>query len=284
MSVRQLDAWSGESCDILIALHAKKSARSVLAFAKSHPTRPVIVVLTGTDVYRDLAASRRAQRALDVAAAIVVLQPAAKRLLKQSWRKKTTIAIQSAIANPASRKPHADLRAVVLGHLRSEKDPLRAAYALRFIPRDLSISVTQAGAALAPHFEITARRIAERDTRYRYLGEVSHARAASLLARSDLLVVSSRMEGGANVVSEAIAAGVPVLASRISGNVGLLGSKYPAYFDVGDTLALARLLERCMLPAYLRDLRRRVKALQPLVRPVREQRIIQMLVRRLLRY
>src|SRR5262249_6268440 len=37
---------------------------------------------------------------------------------------------------------------------------------------------------------------------------------------------------------------VPVLASRISGSVGLLGAKYPGYFPVGDTRALAGLLRQ----------------------------------------
>ena len=58
------------------------------------------------------------------------------------------------------------------------------------------------------------------------------------------MVLSSRSEGGANVISEAIVAGVPILASRMDGNVGLLGADYPGYFPVGDTQALARLLWR----------------------------------------
>lgn len=284
MRVQLLDAWKGEACDLLIALHAKKSAASALAFARVHPERPLIVVLTGTDLYRDLARSQRAQRALDLASAIVVLQSDALRLLKASWRKKATVAIQSAVAEKAPRRRHTGLRAVVLGHLRTEKDPLRAGYALQYIPRDLRITVIQAGAALSDRFAVSARRIEERDRRYQYVGEVSHARAATLLSQSDVLVISSRMEGGANVVCEAIANGVPVIASRISGNIGLLGPDYPAYFTVANAHELACLLERCLQSEFLRDLRRRVQALQPLVRPEREQRIIQALVKRLLRY
>lgn len=56
------------------------------------------------------------------------------------------------------------------------------------------------------------------------------------------MVISSRLEGGANTVSEAVACGVPVLASRVDGNVGLLGENYPGYFPYGDTVALANLL------------------------------------------
>ena len=53
------------------------------------------------------------------------------------------------------------------------------------------------------------------------------------------------MEGGANVICEAARIGVPVLASRVPGNLGMLGRDYPGYFSLGDDAALARLLERC---------------------------------------
>ncbi len=214
----------------------------------------------------------------------MVLQPDALRYLRLSWRRKATAIIQSAIVPRVAKRAHSDLRIVVLGHLRAEKDPLRVARSLRFVPRDIRISMKQAGAALQQRYESSARALQERDSRYRYLGEVSHARAARILASADALVIASRMEGGANVVSEAIAAGVPVLASHISGNIGLLGAKYPAYFPVADSRACARLIARCATDrAFLRDLRRRMKALQPFVRPRRERIALQRLVHRLLR-
>ena len=79
---------------------------------------------------------------------------------------------------------------------------------------------------------------------YRWLGELSREKALRLLSRCRLLALTSEQEGGANVVSEALAASVPVLSSRIAGSVGLLGEDYPGYFPVGDTEALARLLGR----------------------------------------
>jgi glycosyltransferase involved in cell wall biosynthesis len=80
--------------------------------------------------------------------------------------------------------------------------------------------------------------------RYRWLGELPRWKALQRLARSRLTIVSSRLEGGPNVVSEALVAGVPVLSSRISGVIGMLGADYPGYFPVGDTQALAELLVR----------------------------------------
>jgi glycosyltransferase involved in cell wall biosynthesis len=52
------------------------------------------------------------------------------------------------------------------------------------------------------------------------------------------------MEGGAHVIMEAICSGVPVLASRIAGNIGMLGEDYAGFFTVGDAVELASLLER----------------------------------------
>ena len=89
------------------------------------------------------------------------------------------------------------------------------------------------------------------------------------------MVISSRMEGGANVVSEAIRIGVPVLASRIPGNVGLLGADYPGYFALENERALAALMRRVAGDAgFYRELKRRVAALRPGVAPENETRML----------
>ena len=104
--------------------------------------------------------------------------------------------------------------------------------------------------------------------RYRWLGGRPRREALRLLAGCKLLVLSSLLEGGANVVSEALACDVPVLSSRIPGSVGILGPQYPGYFPVGDTAALAALLARAESdPAFLEDLRRRCEAVRPMLAP-----------------
>jgi hypothetical protein len=118
----------------------------------------------------------------------------------------------------------------VIGHLREEKDPLRAMHALAHLPDDSNLELVQIGDSLDDKLAEAAREGMKRDKRYRWLGSVSHRAALKLLASSHAMIISSRMEGGANVVSEAIRIGVPVIASRISGNVGLLGAAYPAYY------------------------------------------------------
>jgi glycosyltransferase involved in cell wall biosynthesis len=102
---------------------------------------------------------------------------------------------------------------------------------------------------------------------------LSRTRAVRALAQSQLCVISSHMEGGANVLSEAIVASVPVLASSIDGNVGILGADYPGLFRVGDTRDLAHLMTRAETnPKFLRDLRKRVSNLVQLFDPVCEER------------
>jgi putative glycosyltransferase (TIGR04348 family) len=274
--------YDNQPVDCVVALHARRSGPSALAFRARYPKRPLVVVLTGTDLYRDIHASRIAQKALDAATAIVTLQPDGLKLLRSDLRKKARAIIQSASVLRPIRRRKATSRErkrrwfeiCVLGHLRVEKDPFRPAYALRFLPPSQPIRVTQAGRLLDVRYaQITRLLEARYPGRYRWLGELSHANARRLLASSDAMVISSRMEGGANVVCESIASGIPVLASNISGNVGILGRRYPGLYPLADTRALARLMERSATNArYLKLLKDRCAALKPLVTPFHERR------------
>ncbi|MBL8190480.1 MAG: glycosyltransferase, partial [Acidobacteria bacterium] len=130
----------------------------------------------------------------------------------------------------------------VIGHLRDVKDPFRAAKAARLLPQRSRVEIVHVGAAMDERMAVGAEREMHANPRYRWLGELPPERVRKILLSSQLCVHSSKMEGGANAVSEAIVAGIPVLASRIPGNVGLLGDDYPGYFEVGDTSGLAKLL------------------------------------------
>lgn len=255
-------------------MHAKKSAKAILAFRRRYPERFAIVVLTGTDLYRDISRAALAQQALKAADRLVTLQPEGIAELPRALRKKTVAIVQSVEAVPRIARSHNKaLTVCVIGHLRHEKDPLRAAYAVRKWGSDATVRVIQAGKFLAPRFERLVEREMARNPRYRYVGELSRANAMRLLARSDVLAQSSRMEGGANTVCEAIACGIPVIASRISGNVGILGAGYPGFYRCGDTEGLRALLQRAIAdPQFLATLRKAVIALKPLVRPERERR------------
>ena len=124
------------------------------------------------------------------------------------------------------------------------KDPFRTANAVRLLPASSRIKVLHAGGALSPDMESEALAETKSNPRYSWLGELPRWKTLRLLASSRLLVLTSHMEGGANVVSEALACSIPVISSRISGSIGLLGEGYPGYFPVGDTQALADLLHR----------------------------------------
>jgi putative glycosyltransferase (TIGR04348 family) len=264
--------YDGAPCDLMIALHARRSAEAVLYYRQLFPAGPLVVALTGTDLYCDIRTSKAAQRSLELADRLVLLQPKGLDELPARLRRKGRVITQSArpTYRPPPRKANV-FEVSVLGHLRREKDPFRAALALRLLPGKSRVRVVHAGEALSPAFAERARALMARDARYHWLGEVSGGEARRLLARSRLMVLSSRLEGGANVISEALADGVPVLASRIPGSVGLLGARYPGFFPVGDTRALARLLARAEEDvAFYSRLQTWCARLGPLVDPARE--------------
>jgi glycosyltransferase involved in cell wall biosynthesis len=160
----------------------------------------------------------------------------------------------------------------VLGHLREVKDPFRAALAARLLPVESRIRVLHVGGALSPDMEEQALAETESHPRYRWLGELPRWRARQVLARSHLLVLSSRSEGGANAISEAVVDGVPIVASRISGTIGLLGPEYPGYFTFGDTEELARLMRKAEVDAgFYAALKTWCDRLAPLFSPARER-------------
>jgi len=152
------------------------------------------------------------------------------------------------------------------------KDPFRTAMAARMLPDSSRVRVLQIGGAMTEAMANRARKEMTVNKRYHWLGQLSQLRALRILKKSSLCVLSSRMEGGANVLSEAIAASVPILASRIDGNIGILGAAYPGYFDVRNTTQLAQLLERAESSSeYLTELRAWIESLASLADPAREE-------------
>jgi putative glycosyltransferase (TIGR04348 family) len=265
-------SYRGKACDLLIALHARKSAPSIRLFRKQHPDLPLIVALTGTDLYRDLRTSAAARQSLELATRIIVLQSQALAELPRRLRRKTRVIYQSASqVNGAPRRSDA-FKVCVIGHLRAEKDPMRTAMAARLLPASSTLRIAHVGRAMDEKSERQARAEMRRNPRYRWLGELPHWKTRRLLASSDLLSLTSRMEGSANVLSEAIASSVPVAASKIPGLIGTLGKNYPGYFTVGNTRALARLLRRAETDRrFYRALKSHCARLRPLVDPWRER-------------
>jgi putative glycosyltransferase (TIGR04348 family) len=265
--------FDGGVYDLLVALHARRSHEAAREYRRHEPEGRLVVALTGTDLYRDIYTSRQAQLSLEWADRLVVLQPCGRDELPTGLRSKVRVIYQSARPTPVlPAKSQRCFDVCILGHLRQEKDPFRTALALRLLPDSSRICVWHAGQALTAAMATRARRLVARDPRYHWLGEVPRWRARRLLARSHLLVLSSRMEGGANVISEAIVDDVPVLASAISGSVGLLGTNYPGLFPVGDSKSLARLLWRAESdPGFHEGLKSWCRRLAPRFKPANER-------------
>lgn len=271
VSVQQ--QWNSRSADLLLALHARRSHASIMRFAERYPERPLIVVLTGTDLYRDIRCDPNAQESLELATRMVVLQDMGLRELAPRLRRKTHVIYQSCEAIPRQPPLQSCFEIVISGHLRDEKDPFCGAAALKHLPAASRIRITHIGGARDPALVAEARRWMKCEPRYVWLGELARPQALATLARAPAMLLSSKMEGGANVISEALTARVPVIASKISGNIGMLGRSYRGYYPVSDAPALAKLLSNIETKAtFLAALRTQCAERRKLISVTQEKR------------
>lgn len=270
-TVRTQVEWDGRAADLMLALHARRSFASIRAFAERFPTRPLLLALTGTDLYRDIHEDRDAQQALEFAHRIIVLQERGVDELPPHLAARTRVVYQSAPDIARLPAPTHPFEVLVIGHLRTEKDPFRAALATAYLPEQSKIRVTHLGGALSEDMAETAEMAQGKLPRWRWLGDVPHRTVLKHLSRARLMVISSVLEGGANVICEALAADVPVLASYMPGNVGMLGEDYPGYFPVGDERRLVRLLSMAETdPDFYASLLSHVRQRRGLMRPEQE--------------
>lgn len=277
--------WPGaDSRDVdgVIAIHARRSHTAISRFRAAHPERPIILILSGTDLYRDLPADELARESLRLADAMVVLQDDALNHLPAAHRGKAAVIYQSCRARASRDKAASRLNAVVVGHLRAEKSPQTIFDAVGLLPHDAPIRIDHIGNALDARLGHRARALARHSSQYRYRGALPHGETRAAMQRAHVLIHPSTMEGGANVIGEAITAGTPVLASRVSGNIGMLGRDYPGYFPVGDAAALAQLLMRLHSePAFARRLQAAASRRAAWFDPQRERTAILALLDRL---
>lgn len=271
------DAGLG-AAELLVALHAIRSAGEVAAFRARHPHRPVVLILTGTDLYAaaperaapDRASGGRAAR--DAATRLVVLQPAALEQLAPAERARARVVLQSARPLLPRPEPRTEVFEVVqLAHLREVKDPLLGARAMTLVPARSHLELVHAGQALGPAWRERAEAALRATPRYRWLGDLAHGAAQTILARARVFLQTSRSEGGSTAMSEALVHGLAIVATRIPGATGMLGEAHPGLFPVGDAAELARRLLRCEEePEFLAELQRHSRALAPDYAPERE--------------
>jgi len=273
---------------VMLALHARRSADAIAAWARAHPGRGLAVVLTGTDLYRDIQTDAEAQQSLALAQRLVVLQERGPEALPEGLRGKARVIFQSTTARQLLPKSDQHLRAVMVGHLRDEKSPQTLFQAAHLLRDEADIRIDHVGEALDTALGAQACLTAGDCSGYHWLGGLPHEAVRRRIQRAHVLVHASRMEGGAHVVMEAVASGTPVLASRVPGNVGMLGEDYAGYFEHGDAHALAALLRRCRAGLanpgddLLGRLRAQCQLRAPLFDPAAEQAALRQLVQDLL--
>lgn len=244
---------------LMIALHARRSAASIERWKAASPDSPLIVALTGTDLYRDIEIDASAQRSLELADGLIVLNTLGAQRLPERLRSKVTVVLQSCSARQPWPLAQRHLRVVMVGHLRAEKAPETLFAAARRLADRPDIVFDHIGGALDESLAQQARRLMQDCPNYRWLGALPHVEVRRRIQRAGLLVHPSRMEGGAHVVIEAIRSSTAVLASGIDGNIGLLGEGYEGYFPVGNAEALASLITSARdVPGMLVELRQQV--------------------------
>jgi len=270
----------------MVALHARRSAASVKAWAQSRgagaasqPAPGLAVVLTGTDLYRDIQTDAQAQRSLQWAQRLVVLQDLGLARLPEALQLRAQVIFQSTSARQSLPKSAHFLKAVMVGHLREEKSPQTLFAAARLLKPQEAIRIDHIGAPLDAALALQAQATAAACPGYRWLGALPHEATRRRIQRAHVLVHTSRMEGGAHVVMEAVRSGTPVLASRIDGNVGMLGADYAGYFEWDNAHQLVALLRHCRHePAFLAHLQAQCAARATLFAPEAERLALRQLV------
>jgi putative glycosyltransferase (TIGR04348 family) len=301
--------------DCMLALHARRSATSVLAWAQRHGleqamastnalanlaagANPVLlalsesdsalaaglaVVLTGSDLYRDIQTDQAAQRSLVLAQRLVVLQDLGLQALPTELQARTQVIFQSTSQRQALPKSAHRFRALMVGHLREEKSPQTLWAVARLLGAKDGIYIDHIGSQLDPALAALAQATAAACPHYRWLGGLPHEATRRHIQRAHVLVHASRMEGGAHVVMEAVCSGTPVIASKIAGNVGMLGPDYGGYFDWNNAAQLLALLRRCQHDRdFYAQLQAQCTARAPLFAQEAEKRALHQLVDELL--
>ena len=236
---------SADKSDVLIAIHAERSARKFLQFQKTCPSRPTILLLAGTDIYAPTGFSNLANDVLKNADHLVTLETNALQRLNAKLRRKATTIMQSAIPPNTKPKPLQSCFEISLcGHLRAVKQPFMATEAVVALPSSTKVKINHYGNALNKSMHRAAMRWTRNCKRYRWAGPKPHWQTRRLVARSRLSINTSLIESCANSIVESIVAGTPVLASDIEGNTGLLGKNYPGLFAADSVEQLTDLICR----------------------------------------
>jgi glycosyltransferase involved in cell wall biosynthesis len=265
------DSFDPEA-DVLIAIHAMKSAPAIRGYRQARADGKVIVALAGTDIYPE--PCEATLESMRIADRIILLQDRAILKVPESECRKAQTILQSAdtscFSQYAERSKNPFIVSVI-GFLRDVKDPMRAAAASRLLPPESRVCIRHAGGILEDKYKKLVETETVENPRYRWLGIIDRTGIDKLLSESQLMVLSSFHEGGARVVSYSIVNHTPVLAAASDCAISLLGESYPGLYPAGDTEALAKLMNRAETDeSFLNELREITKELAPKFAPALE--------------
>jgi putative glycosyltransferase (TIGR04348 family) len=272
---------------LLIALHARRSAQSIRAWSKAFPSRPLVTVLTGTDLYSDILKDPMAVQSLDQSTALVVLQDQGIAALPSRFRSKATVIYQSGSAwKPRAVKPLPFLLCMV-GHLRKEKSPETFMQLAQCFEEAPGIRFELIGGVIDQKLGERASSLALHSRVFAWTGALSYRTTRNRIRNAHLLIHPSSLEGGAHAILEAVNSGTPVLASKVPGNVGMLGSNYLGYFKHADVKQLRQLVGECQqsygsATGLYNELLKQLSLRQELFKPAHEKKILLQFVKNLL--
>lgn len=257
---------------LMIALHARKSAPAMRAFKAAYPERPLIVLLTGSDLHADLLTTSKRRdtvmESIQQAECLVVCQEGSLRDIPDSFRDKAMVVPKSVNVRVSQWQPAAEqvpFKVILASHLRPAKDPLLITQAVTQLPKASRIEVLHFGEAESATLGKAAESATQHlQPRYQWKGPVARDAVMQALATAHVALNTSKVEGGANALAEPLVMGVPCIATAIAANEGMLGADHPGLFPVVDSKALAEMLWRAESdPAFYHDLMEASRAQGP---------------------
>ena len=228
----------------LIALNARKSAGEIFDFHQRWPDRKIIALLTGTDVNHPEMEQSGSDtlRALAQSDAIVSLHDGFSHRIPADLLKKTKVIYPSVqFSDAAEHCPFEPWKVVIAGNFRDEKNPnLMIEAVAKLATSEIHFHAYGAGSEYQDKLE----QAAETYPKFHFHGVQERDVVLAAMQSARVLLNTSTEEGGANAICEAVMIGLPVIASRIDGNLGMLGDGYGGFFTSEETDGLAGILTR----------------------------------------
>ncbi len=156
---------------------------------------------------------------LKLADAIIVTTPKLALKIKSICPNKTYVipnSVDIKMFSPSQKKKnnHHKLKIIFIGRLESQKNLINLLEAITMIKTDLSILFIGRGSQK----EILKKIAKEKNITLSIIDSIPHNRIPSYLRSADVFILPSLKEGHPKVLLEAMAVGLPCIASNVEGN------------------------------------------------------------------